>query len=1240
MKRLTCAIAAGMSLLMALSPSADAEGLRLLQQRAAMLRIEYVPERDGAGGCAGKAVVGIPPRGQLSMTVIEATPAPSSSAPGVDGCDRLPGGQAAAVGSSGWLRDQRVAEVRFANYGPDGSPYARIVVDLHLPVATASTPGFRGSPLAESFYAGTLLNYQQARGWRRGSIPGAPRSLVAAAAPLVRLSLTQTGIYQVSGADLEAVGVDLDDLPTAGIALLYGGGRALPQSMDTTRDRALRPVRILVDGGDDGRFDTGDSFLFYGEGLDRWIHDSSSGGWRYIRNPYSSTNIYWLALGSDASARGVEQSSLADAPASIVEKYLARQHEEGETSTIDVADGNIQSGLEWYWEDLRAGDSRTFPLLLRQPADGQTSIRMRFVARSESARSLNISWNGRRVGTARFETEGAHLFEFDVDEAPADGLNELTIDSVTGDSGLLDWFELEFERRLEANREELFFGVPAGAGVVEYQLSGFSAPPRIFDITDGLDEIVGFAHDAATGQVVFRARADASRQYAAFASHRLKKPVAIELVDPSDLGRTGNRGADYVIVSHADFLDQAERLAAWRGADDRFGPPPTTAVIDVQEIYDVFSGGLFDPSAIRDFIAHTTTAWDPVPMFVVLLGDGSYDYRNNSATSSGNWIPPFEDGDLTSDDWYVCVIGDDQLADMAIGRLPVQTPADARTVVDKLIDYGADPEFGTWQSRVLLVADDTYNADDWGLIETMFVTDAEDLKARFFSASVEVEKLYTFEFPLEGRFKPEARDAFVDRFSAGAVLMVYIGHGNSRVFAHEHIFVLSTDLQAIANGRRLPFLYAAASQMGVFDDPLRDSIPEALLKWSNGGVVGMIGATRVGFHKTNMRLAHSFHQTMFRPGSEPVPVGIGLMTAKTIVDADRRKVLRYNLFGDPLTRLAIPGLAVRMEIADTLRALGETTLRGEVVDEEGNLMSDFSGNVRVQVFDSTTRAVNSERVDLEYERMGAPIFRGLLAVDRGRFDTTFRVPKDITYGAGAGRMTAYAWDGQVAAFGSAGPFALAGTDESAPADMEGPRIQFILDDKVVEDGRLPEVAPAARLEVRIRDASGINITGEVGHGIELLIDGVSTDVTGRYESLADYREGHLQVELNLEPGKHALQLEAWDTYNNWGASRIELRVSDAVGPLRDVLFHPNPLEAEAGHFTFVLSQAPAAVRVRVFSIAGRLVDELSGTGAHGYNQMSWRPAQELANGTYLFEVAADIAGAGSARRRGIIQIVR
>jgi hypothetical protein len=176
-----------------------------------------------------------------------------------------------------------------------------------------------------------------------------------------------------------------------------------------------------------------------------------------------------------------------------------------------------------------------------------------------------------------------------------------------------------------------------------------------------------------------------------------------------------------------------------------------------------------------------------------------------------------------------------------------------------------------------------------------------------------------------------------------------------------------------------------------------------------------------------------------------------------------------------------------------------------------------------------------------------------------------------------------------------------------------------------------------RLQVQIEDPNGINVTGEVGHQIFLFVDGKRTDVTTLFETGLDYRRGLVEIDLPpLQSGSHNIGLEAWDTHNNWAEHEVTAVVS-AVPEVADALFFPNPSPGE-GHFSFTLP-APAQVHIRIFSVAGKLVEELRAEGLLGYNQVEWKPGEELANGSYLCQISAR-GIAGEATAQGVVLILR
>ena len=1013
----------------------------------------------------------------------------------------------------------------------------------------------------------------------------------------------------------------------------------------------MREVGLVVEDGGDGRLDADDFVLFWAESVSRWEYSPASRSFQYRHNLYTHENAYWLGFGGGGEGQRAEQRSgaLAAPDPQQPTSYRVRLHEEAEQFVLTQL-WSIKSGYTWYWEDFR-GNARNFPVVVRQAAPEPVAVRLGFIGIRGTRPRFSVRWNEATIGTVTFaipEQPGSRRYVASDTLWAAlgaqEGLNHLGIFH-SGNPSRFDWYEVEYSRGFVAERGELLFSYPL-TGTTQFRLAGFAdEQPRVFEISAGLAEVVDFAYDAQDGTVIFQDQpGDTPRQYLVGGPATWKRPVRIELDLPGDL-TTGAWGADWVAIYHRDFRAAAERLAQWRAADDRFGRPLRTVAIDVQDIYDEFSGGLLDPTAIRNFLAYAAEHWDPAPMFVALIGDGSYDYKNNSSISQGNWIPAFQDGDSTYDEWYTRVVGGDLLADMAIGRLTVQTAAEADVVVDKIIAYDRAPEVGPWQSRVLLVSDDLLNRDRPDRVESFFIHDSEYMAEHILPETLDLTKLYIAQFPLEGREKPRARNEFIQLFNKGSLILTYVGHGSFDRLAHESLFLLSRDLDKLNNGGRLPLFFTAASQVGVFDDPVRISMPEGLLKKEDGGVIGMICATRIGYHSTNVQLANQFYRQLYHTGREHVPIGLALAEAKQLLlplydptgAKTFRNIQRYSLFGDPATRLAQPRFQVQIAVADSFRALGEVAIAGQVFDAAGEPAPAYEGQVWLQAFDS------SEESDLEgftYEQTGAPIFRGRFPVVEGRFSAAFRVPKDITYGGRNGRISAYAWsDASPAAFGAVDGLVLAGTAAGVEADVEGPEI-----DLRFEGAKGTTIPRQTVLLASIADPSGINITGETGHEIELAIDDELFTLTELYSVQGgDYRQGVIEFPLpELETGKHEIRLKAWDNFNNSSRTTTTVQVADdgaeAAG-LANVLFYPNPMR-DSGYFTYELADDMRTVQIEVFSLSGRLIEQLDGQTRAGYNQVPWTPPAELANGAYIYRIEAERESGAAVARRAVLQVAK
>lgn len=1223
--------------------SAALAELRVSEQTPQRVRLVWRPEgRELAQGRS--ALIGVPSDGQVRLELVEAHVARTDRA----AADDAPTPAPVVLGESGFARRQRVVPVAFApRVEADGTRtlYDRIVVDLHV----TGRGGIRvADPWGEAFYRGVLVNPDQARNWR---LPPKRRPAPKAAlqgGTWLRVFVLEEGMYRISGADFEAAGVVLGAVDPASLRLYYGGGKALSLS-EAAPPRSMSEVGLVVEDGGDGRLDADDFVLFWAEPVSRWEYAPASRSFQYRHNLYTHENAYWLGFGGGVEGRRPEQrrGALTAPDPQQPTSYRVRIHEEAEQFVLTQL-FSIKSGYTWYWEDFR-GNARNFPVVVRQAAPEPVAVRLGFIRSSEAQPRFSVRWNEAAIGTVAFTPDELQDQRYVASDTlwaalgAQEGLNHLGIVH-SGSPARFDWYEVEYSRGFVAERGQLIFTYPL-TGPTQFRLAGFAAErPRVFEVSAGLAEIVDFEYEAQDGVVTFQDRpGDEPRQYAVGGPATWKRPVRIELDAPGNLA-TAARGADWVAIYHRDFRAAAERLARWRATDDRFGRPLQAVAIDVQDIYDEFSGGLLDPAAIRNFLAYAAEHWDPAPMFVALIGDGSYDYKNNSSISQGNWIPAYQDGDSTYDEWYTRVVGGDLYPDLAIGRLPVQTAADADALADKIIAYDRAPEWGPWQSQVLLVSDDLLNRDKPSRVESFFIRDSEYMARRVLPEVLDLTKLYVAQFPLEGREKPRARDEFIRLFNKGSLILTYLGHGSFDRLAHESLFLLSRDLDKLNNGGRLPLFFTAASQVGVFDDPVRLSMPEGLLLKEDGGVIGMICATRIGYHDSNVQLANQFYRQLYHTGRPHVPIGLALAEAKQVLlpkyaptgPKTFRNVQRYSLFGDPATRLAMPRFQVQLAVPDSLRALGEVVVAGQVLDAAGAPATAYKGQVWLQALDSR------EESDLEgftYQQTGAPIFRGRFSVAEGRFRAAFRVPKDITYGGNNGRISAYVWsDDSPAALGAVEGLVLAGTAQGVEADGEGPEISLRF-----EGAKGRTIPRQTVLRASIADPSGINITGETGHEIELTIDGELFTLTDLFSVQGgDYRQGVVEFPLpELETGQHEIRLKAWDNFNNSSRTTVSVSVGDDPGDagLAKVLFYPNPMR-DSGYFTYELAADMRAVQIKVFSLAGRLIDQLDGSTRAGYNQVPWTPPAGLANGAYICRIEAERESGTAVARRAVLQVAQ
>lgn len=1110
----------------------------------------------------------------------------------------------------------------------------RVEVRFNAPPTAFFNPQSSVPRVIGSVFEGTVLNAAVARSWRRsnGTVRSATRTTAFGPGEWYKIIVSETGLYQIDRQTLQNAGVNLNTLDPKTIRMFSGGGRTLPQDVDAPRPE-LRELAIGVTGEGDGRFDGNDTIRFYGTATEGWDYLQASRTYSHFKNPYTDQMVYWLSVNGTTPGRRIGTRSLTGGASSSQTDTPVRRHEERELINP------LESGVEWFWQlfDGSFREEATFQVSIGSVArNGQVTAQFNFQSKTSFTHNVQVFLNDQFVGGRVWNGASVSISLFGAGAWLKDGVNEIRIvlPRTGGQASLpdhlyLDWFELACTAPLDASSGELAFEqeIQNGGSITRYAISGAPADAQVYDVTD-LFNVTQMTRDL-DGAVRDSVRTVPTR-YRLSTPTRWKRPVSVTRDRDSDL-RNLNNGADYLLITADEFTDAAEKLRVHRMNSSNL----RVLVAQISDIYDEFSWGLVDPTAIRDFLRHAALNWTngASPGYAVLLGDGNYDYKNHSRLSRGNWIPPFEAGERCTDDYFVYfdgngdpIIENDIFPDMAIGRLPAQSPRQADVLVSKIIAYEANPEYGTWRNTIVLVADDerTPGSD---FDEPYHLTDTERLANQWIPATFRVEKVYLTEYPLDASGeKPGAKEQLIQGINDGALLVNWVGHGAANLWAHERVFNTGRDLSSLENGVRLPVFVTATCTAGRFDLLTEEAMAEEFVRAEGKGAVGFIGATRLSFPSPNAALNRGLYQALL---TYRLTLGEALLQAK-IGTVNRENSERYTLFGDPAMRIGAPQREVQfINAIDTLRVLQTATV-GATVLNGGAVDAVFSGTAQIYASDSAQKVtyVTARGGQMLYQLPGSDLFRGSVPITQGQLSASFIVPRDVTYGGNQGRISVYVTNGQTDGSGVLVPLPLRGAVPSFQ-DSTGPQIEILVDGRpvTIDDytSRTPE------LTLRLFDESGINLTGEVGHQIIIQTDHDANsrrDVTARfvYDS-GSYQRGSLKTRLPaLTPGEHPISVKAWDNFNNSSSLSLSLSVVEETDlRVTNVMNYPNPFNGPTT-FTFELTQ-DADITLQVYTVSGVLIRSFSAiSGLRGFNQLEWdgldRDGDQLANGAYLYKITA------------------
>ncbi len=823
--------------------------------------------------------------------------------------------QFAEVANTGELRGMHFAQVRITPV--QYNPVQRIVRVVRSMTVTLTFDGFEKTadrpsnpPERLSSPAGSVFDAIRTRSIINpdSGFVDAGRAQVSALAQAqisgelqdspfaIKIVTSSPGIHRVRYEDISGLGVDLAGLTNSNLKIENLGHE------------------IAVYRSGTGQFKSGDYILFYAEDF---------------QSQYSSTNVYWLYQGTSAgltmqTAVSTPESGFPQ-PASFNTVEHFEQNLAWRRNLPDYVDGED----DWFWRLLNVFGVKTHTITftlkdfaidagsfdIAMYLRGLTAFNHRTKVSLNGTQIADFDWTGAAIDRRTFSGISPALFNEGVNTLTVEALSAPGNEPSTPDQYYLNRAELTYARRYVADASRLAFGADTSGGTT-FEVSGFGDTDiMVFDVSSPAAPLQLTGTHVSTSDGTARVRFEssvgsASRFYAVTTGASLA-PKALFADSPSNL-MSPRTDIDYIIIAHGQFLSALEALKTIR---EQAGL--RVEIVDVQDIYDEFSYGIKDVTAVKDFLRYAYNNWHAAdhPTYVVLVGDATYDYRDNlgrAADGKADLVPTYlgyrgslgsSVGATASDNWFVCVDGDDPLPDMVIGRLCVKTIQDLQNIIDKIETYeNTLPD--EWQSRVLFAAD----SDDQNIFEYL----AESL-IRILPAAYTDLSLY---LRLYGSDIATATEDLIDAISNGALITNYIGHGSTDTWSkstwlqtpNQNTGITRDDVSLLTNTDKYTFLMILNCLSGTFSEVTDDyCMAEEFMRQQQLGAVFCVAPSASGLPSHHSVLGQSMYENLFNAN---ITVGGALLTESKIEayqQTSSRDILEtFNFFGDPALELKVP----------------------------------------------------------------------------------------------------------------------------------------------------------------------------------------------------------------------------------------------------------------------------------------------------------------------------------------------
>ncbi len=1079
----------------------------------------------------------------------------------------------------------------------------------------------------------------------------------------VKIRVSESGVCRMSFSELRSAGLEPSQVRVFG----YGGAQK-EQDFSKRNIDDLPQVPVYV--GED-------YILFYVQGPISWTYNGSR--FAHTRNTYSDFGYYLLSDDAGAMLPFPEAEAVSGSPTDVTYYSYYQVQDKDSVNLIDRT-GVSGGGRTFYGEQFAAGQTRTFTFSTPYANGDNSSVYIDMAANAATTSTVKAQLNNTSSKSIYISSIPDHYTFGVAGTISMNGASEeqnqrVTMQFVNSNAGALAWLNyIEITTPSELVMTGSYMGIRSlvnrnTTNPVRFLLRNTTASTQIWDVTD-LAAIQRMPTTMVDDQLAWvGTQADGVHEYIAVNTDGTKFVQAEVVGEVKNQNLHALSNIDYIIICPEGYEDVSEDLAKAHEAKQAI----TYAIVTDQQVYNEFSSGTPDATAYRWLMKmlydRAKNGIGQQPRWLLLMGHGTFDNRKLLRNSGTSLLLTYQSKNSVNEikayatDDYFAYLDDNEGAidtqgrmDIGVGRLPVESLDEARTTVDKLIQYIRNEQTGKWKNQLVYLADDGENGTHTETAEKS----AELVRIK--NPDFIVHKIFLDAYPQEvnasGESYPLAKNRVLNLLKNGVLFFDYSGHGGYNAITNESILNLK-DIAGMTNKNQAFWLFATCN-FAQCDAGKRSAAETAVLN-PKGGAIGILAATRTVYAPQNTNLNRSVCDTLFGHSDVfhyDMTLGEAILIGKNLLGSDENK-LAYVLLGDPCMRLNYPTdyHVETLTEMDTLNALSVQHVEGRIIDEDLNTVSDFNGKVDITIYDKmqsiptrdNDNAGGDPRV-VAYNDYPNTIFSGATDVKDGLFNYTFMVPKDIRYNFDKGRIVYYAVTADsletAEAVGHFEQFIIGGSGSIVTIDTVGPEMEIYLNSPAFRNGDKTYATP--RFFANLYDENGINTAGAgIGHDLMLIIDDDPKMIysLNEYFTAANnsYQAGQVSYLMEeLANGPHSLTFRAWDLLNNSTTKSLNFIVEAGLDPsIYNVTTYPNPVQQSGVvHLVVNYDQPDELIETEIYlyNTAGQMVysHKQDNPDAVSINL----PALGLNTGVYIYSVKIKSASSKYSTTSGKIIVTR